>query len=175
VEQQRNDGDTDSLRAAANMRATLSSQLITGSLAILAVEGAFVTFALDKREGIIGFLLLAALAATLIVLSLLFGALGQDSLVGSVAASGGMSPRARNLLRWQTICLGAAIVVFPFAFFFFGHSKVDRLDSMQRRLNKLETEVRSQRTQLNDLEAALQARDQTTRQSANDRGGSKSK
>jgi uncharacterized protein YdaL len=42
--------DVESQRAAANITVTLSSQIITASLAVIAVEGAFATFALDKRN-----------------------------------------------------------------------------------------------------------------------------
>jgi hypothetical protein len=79
----------ESRRAAATIRATLSSQLITGGLAVLAVEGAFVTYTLDKREGATGFLIIAAVSAILIIVSFFLGALGQDALGGNVSVGGG--------------------------------------------------------------------------------------
>jgi hypothetical protein len=144
-------------RAAATIRATLSSQLITGGLAVLAVEGAFVTYTLDKREGATGFLIIAALSALLIIVSFFLGALAQDALGGNVSEGGGMSRKEHLMFMGQTLFLGTAIVLLPFSFIFFGTPQDDGLNGVVKELNGATIEVESQHGQPQEFTVRIRA------------------
>lgn len=64
-------------RTAVNISVTLSSELIGAALAMIALEGAFVTFVMDDRAGLgIAFYILIALTFIAFVLSIVIGGQG---------------------------------------------------------------------------------------------------
>src|SRR4051812_3987035 len=73
-------GGGEEKRAAASMEVTLSSQVITAALAVMAVEGAFVTYVLDKRLPGAAFYILTVLSALLLIFSIINGGVGVRRL-----------------------------------------------------------------------------------------------
>ena len=70
-------------RNAANMFASLSSYVITASLAIIAAEVALAAFVLDKREHLIWFGTLLVVGLLLNVLSVAYGGRGVSAIAES--------------------------------------------------------------------------------------------
>src|ERR1700755_1780964 len=73
-------GTPEDKRAAVSMWVTLSSLVITAALAVIAVEGAFVTYALDKRVPGTTFYVLTVLSAGILIFSILNGGAGINRL-----------------------------------------------------------------------------------------------
>ncbi len=68
---------TEDGKTAVSMWVTLSSQVIAATLAIIAIEGAFVTYVLDKRLPGLGFYLFIVLSIISLVFSILNGGRGH--------------------------------------------------------------------------------------------------
>jgi hypothetical protein len=143
--------DSDNQRPSANATLTLSAQLITTALAVLAVIGAFVTFAIDKREADPGFYLIVALSALLIFLSGVFGSIANDQLAANVAANVFSGRRQQRLHQMQTILLFLGIAILPLSFIFFGTSKESSLDRVQSKQAELVQQVQYQGDELQRL------------------------
>jgi hypothetical protein len=71
-----NNGNIEDQKEAVNIGITLSSQLITAALAMIAVIGAFSTYILDKREVGIFFYTTAIVSGISFVASIFFGGKG---------------------------------------------------------------------------------------------------
>jgi hypothetical protein len=104
--------DSESRRAGANITVNLSTQLMTGSLAILAIEGALVTFVLEKRDPGLFFYVAAALGFVLFVLSIYCGGQGvsviQKRVYRDYYPQDPNDPAAGTKSRWfqaQTLLL----------------------------------------------------------------------
>jgi hypothetical protein len=72
------DQETDNKRTAVEMAVTLSTSLMSASLAIIAIEIGFATFILDKRIIGLWFYVFLCLSFLLFVLSIFFGGKGVD-------------------------------------------------------------------------------------------------
>lgn len=65
-------------RTAVNIGVSLSTQLISASLSMMAIVGALLVFAIDKREGTIGFYILFCFGFLFFLLSVFKGGKGID-------------------------------------------------------------------------------------------------
>jgi len=128
-------------RVAATLRASLATQLVTVSLGILSVVGAFVTFTLDRRHARLGFFACTAMAAALIFASVGFGALALDALQDDVTTGVYFSDDQLSLLQLQTVSLGLGVIILPFAFAFAGRAKADDTAQLRTQLQELASEV----------------------------------
>jgi hypothetical protein len=139
----------ENLRAGADVTVTVSSQLITTSLALLAVTGAFVTFTLDKRDADASFYIIVGLSAFLSFLSGVCGSIGMDRFGARISA--GQFRRSR-WINAQTILLGLSIFILPFSFLFFGTPKEQALDQVQAEQRQLTEQLQSQEDELQRLQ-----------------------
>lgn len=142
-------------RAAATIITSLSSYVITASLAVLGAQAVITTFVLDKRTDLAMFYVVASLGAACLVASILVGGRGINE-VATRGKRGSWETRTRHhAFDWQAwlTLIGLAFVA---ASLFFGTSKADatqqrgdnrvavlqgQISSLQRRVARLETRV----------------------------------
>lgn len=153
----------EDLRAAANMTVTLSTQLMTASLALLAVEGAIFTFANDKRTPGGGFTISVGLCFLFLMASLYMGGRGINKVRKAVAAEDWSINKVRDEFAWQAVLGFLGLMCLILSLFLTGKPKEE---NMQQDLTNMKTMIEKQQQVVNGLEKQLgELRDQIKNQS----------
>jgi hypothetical protein len=112
--------------AAVNIGVNLSNQIITAALAMIAVLGAFTTYAIEKREVGFGFYLLIGMSFASFVISIFKGGKGIDK-ARKCGADGNWEPNnTESHFNWQGILCFVGIILFCVSVFI-GNEKKDDL------------------------------------------------
>jgi hypothetical protein len=119
---------------------TLSGQLMTASLAMIAVEGAFTTFALDKRVTPSWFPFIVGAAVLLFVFSIVAGGAGISALSKAGHEGDWNLDRGKADFRRQTVSCLLGLVFFFLSLFLSGPS---REQSFERDLKALRDRVQT--------------------------------
>jgi hypothetical protein len=128
----------DDQRAAVGFSVTLSGQLIAASMATLAVEGAYVWYALGSRLTLAGFTVFAALAAVLIAVSIFKAGKGiTKARNAGFAGTWNLAEGKRDFNAQATLLLGA-LLMLAVMFSLSGQSKESALE---RRVEDLRVEI----------------------------------
>jgi hypothetical protein len=148
-------GAAEDKRAAASMEVTLSSQVITAALAVMAVEGAFITYVLDKRQPGAAFYILTVLSALLLIFSILNGGVGVKRLTEAGFKGEWGSNDASNCFGRQSLACLAGVLLLFFAVVFGGATKEDDaakdLRALRGRLQAAESKNGEFASQLDEL------------------------
>lgn len=121
-------------RAAVTFSVTLSSQLIAASMAILAVEGAFVWYALGSRVTRGGFVIGAALTAILIAVSIVQAGKGITKARNAGFKGSWDLGAGKKEFNAQAICLLAALMALAVTFSLAGRSRDTVLQGVVKEL-----------------------------------------
>jgi cell division protein FtsB len=129
-------GGKEDKKAAIQLWTTVSTQLITATLAMMAVQGAFVTFFFDKRKPTTAFYVLSVVTLILFILSIGFAAKG----IGDLAQSGygGEWKKELAVPRFfqQTVLCLLGLLVFFTSLLFSGPSKESESEKLVRQLQQ---------------------------------------
>jgi outer membrane murein-binding lipoprotein Lpp len=162
-------------RCAVGFSITLSSQLIAAGLAMLAVEGAYVSYALGARATTRAFVPLSLVAGLAFIVSI-FVAGKAITQARNAGFDGGWTLEAgRSMFNWQATLLLVALVALAGSFLASGRSrevgleaKVDTLRAdiqrLEDQLTKLPDEHQRSRQQLEQQIQALTQELQAFRQ-----------
>jgi amino acid transporter len=115
---------SDDKKDAVNIGVTLSSQLITAALAMIAVIGTFGTFIIDKRDVSIGYYLIVSGAFLCFVFSIFFGGKGIDKARKDGFNSNWNLTNTKSYFNLQSITCFIGIVLFAISVFS-GKQKAD--------------------------------------------------
>ncbi|MBZ5521187.1 MAG: hypothetical protein LAP21_02905 [Acidobacteriia bacterium] len=132
-------------RAAVAFSVTLSSQLISASMATLAVEGAYVWYALGSRLTSAGFLIFAALAGLLISCSIFSGGKGITAARNAGFNANWSLTAGKSEFNLQGILLLGALVMLTIMFCLSGQGKESALE---KRIQGLELQTNTLRQEL---------------------------
>lgn len=141
-------------RAAANMTVTLSTQLMTASLAIIAVEGAVYTFVLDKRTPTNLFTFLVMLVFFFFILSIYMGGRGVNKVRKAVFDGSWKINDVRDEFAWQALLGVVGLVCLFLSLSQTGKSKED---STQQELSNLKVAVEQLKQSRADSEKRAEA------------------
>jgi hypothetical protein len=123
-----NDPCAEDRRTAAGLTTTLSSYVITATLAVLGAQAVLTTFVIDRREHLASFYAVGGTGTALLITSIIFGGLGIDEII-SGGFAGDWKIRTRggkfNIQSWMAL-IGTILVV---ASAFLGDPKPPRSDS----------------------------------------------
>jgi hypothetical protein len=130
-------GDEDK-RSAVGISVNLSTQLIAAALALLAVEGAYVAYALGDREVQNGFILMHVASVILLVASIFIAGKGiTKARDAGYSGFWDLSVGKQNF-NWQAICCLLALLSFGIGLLLSGPSKEnemkDEIIQLQSRL-----------------------------------------
>lgn len=112
-----------------NNNSLISTQIITASLTMITVIGAFAVFIIEKREINYWYYIITGLAFVCFILSIIFGGKGlstQDTTTGY-----------NKFYNWQTRTAILGIIMFC-ASIFFGNEKTNETDE---KIDKLEKSI----------------------------------
>lgn len=122
---------------AVNIGVTLSTQLISASLTMIAVLGAFATFIIDKREVGLLFYALIGISFLTFILSIFLGGKGIDKARKSGFDGKWNLDDTKESFNWQALLCGMGLLFFILSIFI-GKEKSDtQLD----RLSKTEKDI----------------------------------
>lgn len=124
-------------KEAVNIGVTLSTQLISASLTMIAVLGAFATFIIDKREVGLRFYILIGVSFFAFVVSIISGGKGIDKARKSGFGNNWNLDDTKKSFNWQAGLCGIGLLLFILSIFI-GKEKSDtQLD----RLSKTEKDI----------------------------------
>ena len=135
-------------RIAIGFSITLSSQLIAAALAMLAVEGAYVAYALGARETNTLFVPLASLAATAFILSVFIAGKAITAARDAGFAGAWRLDAGKSHFNWQALLLLVALGMLGATFLASGQSKESILEA---KVEGLRTDIQRLETQLKAL------------------------
>jgi hypothetical protein len=149
-------------KAAVSMWVTLSSQVIAATLAIIAIEGAFVTYVLDKRLPGPGFYILIVLSIVSLVFSILNGGVGISRLtVAGSVGRWGLKDGSPYFGKQSLACL-VGVVLFFLALFFSGGTKEENqakeLKALQDKIQVIESRSKELSSQLDDIRSKFDSK-----------------
>lgn len=100
-------------KQAVSIVITLGGQLMAAALAMIALQGAFLTFALDKKECGFWFWLFVGTGFLVFVLSIIIGGKGITKLYKTGAKGNWKHEEGDREFRWQTglCCIGLALFI----------------------------------------------------------------
>ncbi len=134
-------------RAAANISVTLSGQLIAAALAMLAIEGAVLSFVYASRTTGYWFLALIILAAISFIGSIYVAGKGMTVLRNKGYEGTWELNRSKSHFNWQAIFCIIGLSCFFSSAFFIGQPKKDKLEDdiilIKQELQTLKTEMES--------------------------------
>jgi hypothetical protein len=140
-------------RTAVSLWVTLSSQVMGATLALIAVEGAFTTFVLDKRLPPFWFYLIVTLTLLLFIVSILNGGAGISRMTREgEAGRWGLDVGAPYFKRQTLLCLLGVLLFFA-SLFFSGPTKEE---SQAAEIKTLQDKTQKQELQLNGALSELQ-------------------
>lgn len=129
-------GGKEDKKAAVQLWTTVSTQLITATLAMIAVQGAFITFFFDKRHPSTSFFVFSCLALVLFILSIAMAAKG----IGALAQSGysGEWKKDDAVVKFflQTVLCLLGLVFFFTSLLFSGPTKETESDKQVKELQQ---------------------------------------
>lgn len=127
----------DDKRVAAIAAITLSGQLITASLAMITIEGAFFTFIVDKSSINIGFYLLAITIFICFIVSVVLGGKGINE-VYKRGYGGVWDPTSEtNSFNYQAFFNIAGLILFTLLCIFSAFPKDNKTEEQIKTLNEL--------------------------------------
>lgn len=141
-------------RTAVSLWVTLSSQVMGATLALIAVEGAFTTFVLDKRLPPFWFYLLVTLTLLLFIVSILNGGAGISRMTREGEAGRWSLAVGSPYFKRQTFLCLLGVVLFFASLFFSGPTKEE---SQATEVKTLQEKMQKQELQLNVALSELQA------------------
>jgi hypothetical protein len=153
-------------RSAVGISVNLSTQLIAAALALLAVEGAYVAYALGDREVKGGFVIMHIASVILLVLSIFIAGKGITKARDSgYSGAWDLSIGKRNF-NWQAVCCLLALLSFGIGLLLSGPAKEDevkdeiiqlqsRLLSIQERASALSEGHNSQEKTITEIREEL--------------------
>lgn len=109
---------------AVNIGVTLSTQLISASLTMIAVLGAFATFIIDKREVGLLFYVLIGISFLTFAASILLGGKGIDKARKSGFTGQWNLDDTKTCFNWQALLCGFGLLFFILSIFI-GKEKSD--------------------------------------------------
>jgi len=121
-------------RAAVAFSVTLSSQLISASMTTLAVEGAYVWYALGARETLSGFEVLAAAAAVGIATSIFAAGKGITAARNAGFAASWSTNAGKAQFNFQGIALLIALLLLSAMFLRSGPTKQSELEKKVQKM-----------------------------------------
>lgn len=114
-------------RSAVGISVNLSTQLIAAALALLAVEGAYVAYALGDRAVKDGFIIMHTASAILLVVSIFIAGKGiTKARDAGYSGAWDLSVGKQNF-NWQAICCLLALLSFGIGLLLSGPSKEDEV------------------------------------------------
>lgn len=138
-------------QAFADITNSLSSQLISASLAILALEGAFFTFIADKKaEGILFncFILGMIISSICFVISIFIGAKGINELRDDLFFERITKRTASSLFNGQAVLCILGLLFFAISFLI-SLNLPSQDDKVETKIDNLKTEIITMRSELN--------------------------
>ena len=131
-------------RTAVGISVTLSGQLITAALAMLAVEGAFVAFALGNRNVVGGFRWLSGLTAILFILSIFVAGKGITKARNDGFNGAWNLQTTKNHFNWQAILCVLGLASFFVTLLLSGGPKKSEIEAKLEKFGKQISTVESQ-------------------------------
>jgi hypothetical protein len=157
------DSFRDNKKTAASMWVTLSSQIIAATLAMLAVQGAFTTFVLDKRSPPRPFYLFAVLTGICFITSIINGGVGISRITKAGFLGDWNIKVGRGNFQRQTVFCLIGMVFFFISLISSGPTKeelqqqeVKQLKEQIRAIEVLEKRQTSVEQEINDLKSEIQ-------------------
>jgi hypothetical protein len=139
----------ESARAAAGMRVTLSTFVITAALGAIAAQATLTTFILDKRTNLAWYYVAAIFGLAFLVISIVFGAKGITDIYKDGYCGNWLKETGGGKLPAQAIF--AVLGLFCVALSTFAGDTKAQASPELRRIAKLERAVESQQMQLRSL------------------------
>ncbi len=127
---------------AVNIGVTLSTQIITASLTMIAVIGAFMTFVMDKRYVGITYFLIIGGAFLCFIASIILGGRGIDKARKYGFDGTWTIDRTKSLFNKQSIFALIGIILFSISIFI-GKNKPDELKSKIENQEKVIIELQN--------------------------------
>jgi hypothetical protein len=140
-------------RTAVSLWVTLSSQVMGATLALIAVEGAFTTFVLDKRLPPFWFYLLVTATLLLLIVSILNGGVGISKMTKEGSAGNWCLNVGAPYFKRQTFLCLLGVVLFFASLFFSGPTKEE---SQATEVKTLQEKMQKQELQMNAAQSELQ-------------------
>lgn len=132
-------------RTAVSLWVTLSSQVMGATLALIAVEGAFTTFVLDKRLPPFLFYILVPGTLLLFIVSILNGGAGISRMTREGSAGTWSLDVGAPYFKRQTFLCLLGVVLFFASLFFSGPTKEE---STAKEVKELQQTIQTQDAQL---------------------------
>ena len=126
-------------KVAVNIGVSLSGQLITAALAMIAVIGAFATFSLDKREIGPSYYIIIGIAFLSFVISIFCGGKGIDKARVNGHQGIWEIKDTKDYFNWQGICCFLGIFFLAISIFI----GKDKKDETTTKINNLSEEYKS--------------------------------
>lgn len=145
--------DKEDRRNAVGLLVTLSSQVMAATLALIAIEGAFATFVLDKRQPPFWFYLLITLTFLSFIFSILNGGAGINKMTTQGSEGNWKLESGRPYFQRQTVVCLFGVLLFFASLFFSGPTKEDQ---QSEDLKKLQQQLAIQQTKLDSAYLDLQ-------------------
>jgi len=125
---------------AVNIGVTLSTQIITASLTMIAVIGAFAAFVIDKRDVGLTYYLITGGAFFCFIISIVLGGKGIDKARKSGFAGTWTIDETKDFFNRQSIIALLGVILFSISIFV-GKEKPDELkskiDNQEKTINEL--------------------------------------
>lgn len=134
-------------RLATEIFVNLSTQLMAASLAMIAVEGAFVTFFIDKNKVIPLFFAASLASFVFFVLSIYFGGLGINDLAKSGFQGDWDLNISKARFNRQAIFCILGLIAFLFSWLLNGNSSSSDLE---KSISALNSQIQIQKTEVQD-------------------------
>lgn len=159
-------------KEAVNIGVTLSTQLISASLTMIAVLGAFATFIIDKREIGLRFYILIGVSFLAFVLSIISGGKGIDRARKSGFMNNWNLDNTKKSFNWQSGLCGIGLLFFILSIFIGKEKSKTQLDQLSKTerdiyaiqvndsirqvdVKQLKAEIKILSIQLEELKAAI--------------------
>jgi len=138
--------DKEDKKAAIQLWTTVSTQLITATLAMMAVEGAFVTFFFDKRQPTTIFTVFSVLTLVWFILSIGFAVKGIGDLAQSGYGGEWKNELAVPKFKLQTYLCFLGLLFFFASLFFSGPAKEGESEKLVAQLHQQIETLRQEET-----------------------------
>lgn len=128
---------TEDQREAVKVSVTLGGQLMTAALAVLAIEGAFITFALGNRNVQFGFYVTAGLTFLLFVASIFLGGKGVTQVRNAGFQGNWRLEEGKAFFNWQAALCLIGLLSFALTLFLSGSPKATQTEKEVANLQRL--------------------------------------
>jgi len=149
-------GTEENKKTAVSMWTTLSAQVMTASLAVIAVEGAFITFVLDKWIPSNWFYLFLVLSVFIFIFSILNGGVGISRMAKSGYQDDWSLDKGTTQFRLQALSCLFGFIFFFISVFFIGSNKEEiqkreARETQNREANEKKVNQENLQKQIEDL------------------------